>query len=1014
MKKIILILMMVILSSFAYAFEPLGAWHNFSCIDSIGSDDCGKFNGGDQSFDFPIYNFTGDGGAEALVQSVGVTTRVTFPQAWGNMNGGNDTFDFSNWVKLGSITASQSRMYFAGNEDWFLFIELLNSSHMTARISCRNDVGVATETTGIFRNDSSTFQNWIFGYDGTDCRFYVNTVLIASATTGSVRIQSNDLNMFAPVSTLGTLATSDEPRAFNYSLSTQQRNNLYNCNLVTECIAPPEVINITAPVNNTYTENSSIDIFFDIIGFEPNICELFANDTGIFEVKDTISVNGTFNVTEEIVNGTTSVFEEGLIAYWDFEEGNGSILIDRVNGRNGTIDGATYSPSKGSNGTGLTALQFDGNDLVIIPDDTTPNIVNVSVLLWAFVNETGTNIHLFSKFNTTTATGFVIFRHTSNKLRVQTGDGITWAKTNFDSTTSLITGNWYHIGLTVNSSNATIYINGVQENQVPSSVIASNDQALHLGGDNSIGTWKGKIDEIGFYDRSLTATEVLEKFNVGINATLINITVNQTTTFNKTINTSIIQNLTWNFIPNTIKRDTEYFLVCNEVLNVTSDSQFLTYKTDLTSPVINVITPDFGEALNISPIHINWTTNEVTTCAFNNTDFTLSTSNTTFYSFVETLIDNGDFVVNIMCSDLALNNATLDFNFTKDTVLPLIEWTFPNDLDTSQTIINQTATLIVQGTDLNLFAHECLIFDVNSQLAFNFTQENLPVTIFSLQENFVPFNLGNWTVQCTFSDSHTAKEFKQPKINKNLDDDKLTFTVLKEDRKSSKIRKVRKNISIQYIGKYKVDDITTEQLFDRTKFKFKYDLNGYNADTITHIYKLECDNIYYIPEETSGYKAHFVCYDSVTWVDFENPDIISYEVVECGEDCWEIETISNTNEDVEFNSIGGLNFNQEIHTFEVVASLDQEDILPILVGTSCPDDSLPQVFMYVFLFLIIIVMYMVLKVWVRVPILTITLGAIPLIIYGLSLFGCSVYIAGFFVTLALILIVIEAFFGEQR
>ena len=80
---------------------------------------------------------------------------------------------------------------------------------------------------------------------------------------------------------------------------------------------------------------------------------------------------------------------DGLVAEWHFDEGSSNILTDSSgNGNDGTIYGATWT----TNGKFGTALQFDGNDYIVIPDS--PELSggagkNMTVEFWFNTNKQG-------------------------------------------------------------------------------------------------------------------------------------------------------------------------------------------------------------------------------------------------------------------------------------------------------------------------------------------------------------------------------------------------------------------------------------------------------------------------------------------------------------------------------------------------------------------------------------------------------------------------------------------------
>ena len=71
----------------------------------------------------------------------------------------------------------------------------------------------------------------------------------------------------------------------------------------------------------------------------------------------------------------------GLISYWSFNEGRGSILYDSTATNNGIIDGATWTTGKVGD-----ALSFDDSDRVTIPDNPSLNPSSITVEAWVKLN----------------------------------------------------------------------------------------------------------------------------------------------------------------------------------------------------------------------------------------------------------------------------------------------------------------------------------------------------------------------------------------------------------------------------------------------------------------------------------------------------------------------------------------------------------------------------------------------------------------------------------------------------
>ncbi len=81
-----------------------------------------------------------------------------------------------------------------------------------------------------------------------------------------------------------------------------------------------------------------------------------------------------------------------------------------------------------------------------------------------------------------------------------------------ESTSIIPTNQWVHIAAVYDNTNMHIYINGIDENQNPTTIIVgTNNQPLQIGGwasnpDNN--RWHGLVDDVRIYNYALSATEI--------------------------------------------------------------------------------------------------------------------------------------------------------------------------------------------------------------------------------------------------------------------------------------------------------------------------------------------------------------------------------------------------------------------------------------------------------------------------------------------------------------------------
>jgi hypothetical protein len=217
-----------------------------------------------------------------------------------------------------------------------------------------------------------------------------------------------------------------------------------------------------------------------------------------------------------------SAFEwEGRVkAYYDFNQTSGSNLPDIVTGTynltNLLMDNSNWV--SGKLGTGDQALEYNGAGQLSFGAEELNMAGNFSISLW--IKPTGLlteNSFALSKFNGAgyntawyyTTDGRIIWRPIEADLEVVQMDGPIIA----DET-------WVHLVATANGTHYVLYINATQwEVASYDGTNYENDFNLTLGGRGRNGPpddfFNGSIDEVGFFNVTLTPAEVDELYNFG-------------------------------------------------------------------------------------------------------------------------------------------------------------------------------------------------------------------------------------------------------------------------------------------------------------------------------------------------------------------------------------------------------------------------------------------------------------------------------------------------------------------
>ncbi len=203
---------------------------------------------------------------------------------------------------------------------------------------------------------------------------------------------------------------------------------------------------------------------------------------------------------------------EGLVLYWPFDEGQGTVVRDLSdNGNDGVVEGGALWVS----GVLRTALAFNGVNAVVRGPHIPFNSRSFTHALWVNPALLAGDQSVFSQYQASSAnqglhyrisgTGGLRMGFYSNDLDVPAG--------------TVQAGNWYHLTFRydVASQNRRVYVNGT--------VVGEGTAAPYLGttGDTLVGTfWRpdradrvpewfnGMIDDVQVYDRTLTDAEIQE------------------------------------------------------------------------------------------------------------------------------------------------------------------------------------------------------------------------------------------------------------------------------------------------------------------------------------------------------------------------------------------------------------------------------------------------------------------------------------------------------------------------
>jgi hypothetical protein len=200
-----------------------------------------------------------------------------------------------------------------------------------------------------------------------------------------------------------------------------------------------------------------------------------------------------------------ATFETDLEYWWSFEEASGDLIDVFSYTNNGSVDGSTYEQ------TGIIdyGYDFDGtNDKVTIGNFDFGSNDAITISMWVKAPKDST-------YRTIVDTGLVLFGKSDGDYPMVNRGGAGDERCN----TSINDDAWTHIVWTVDNSGSDCYIDGyfgttsVSGSTIVYSELGNGNE--YIGAYDSGQYFDGMIDEIGYWTRKLSASEILDLYNEG-------------------------------------------------------------------------------------------------------------------------------------------------------------------------------------------------------------------------------------------------------------------------------------------------------------------------------------------------------------------------------------------------------------------------------------------------------------------------------------------------------------------
>jgi hypothetical protein len=219
--------------------------------------------------------------------------------------------------------------------------------------------------------------------------------------------------------------------------------------------------------------------------------------------------------TRTVVQAAVISPHAGLVGWWSFNEGSGTVAGDSSGyGNNGTIYGATWVPGKYG-----TALNFNGvNNYVDCGNRPSLQLTTAgTIIAWVKLNSSG-YYPIVQKHNDANGRNGYGFWINGNSLDGDLGNA---SAENYiiASGLNINDGNWHYVAYVWNST-LTLYLDGRMVGSPANRILTPTGSLYDLWighGANYPGYFNGSIDEVRVYNRALSSAEIQADFQQGPN-----------------------------------------------------------------------------------------------------------------------------------------------------------------------------------------------------------------------------------------------------------------------------------------------------------------------------------------------------------------------------------------------------------------------------------------------------------------------------------------------------------------
>lgn len=216
-------------------------------------------------------------------------------------------------------------------------------------------------------------------------------------------------------------------------------------------------------------------------------------------------------------NTSLAPFVGDMVGWWQLNEGSSGTAIDssgegNIGSWSGTPTGISSYYSPGYNQAWAGA--FDGGtDTILASSSAIKFTGDFTVLLWVKTTASSSNQEILSTMNYGNNTGYVFLVGSNHEA---------YFDMNFNQyyihAGAVDNGQWHQIVFTRSGGNGIFYQDGVNTyayTSVVTSSFSSINPTIAIGSDHGSTYFAGSIEDVRFYSRALSATEVQAIYNTG-------------------------------------------------------------------------------------------------------------------------------------------------------------------------------------------------------------------------------------------------------------------------------------------------------------------------------------------------------------------------------------------------------------------------------------------------------------------------------------------------------------------